>query len=158
MARTIVTDELWAIIEPVLPAPKPRRFRYPGRKPIENRAALSGILFVARTGIPWQDLPQEMGCGCGMSCWRRLRDWQAAGVWDDIHQILLNRLRQAEKIDWSRVAVDSSSVRAVFGGRRPARTLRIAARTARSTISSSMGTVPRWPRRSPVPMSTTLPN
>lgn len=116
MAREIVTDELWALIEPILPPPKPRRFRYPGRKPIDNRATLTGILFVLRTGIPWEDLPKEMGCGSGMTCWRRLRDWQQAGVWDDIHQVLLNKLHEADKIDWSRTVVDSSSVRAVLGG------------------------------------------
>ena len=87
MAREIVTDELWTLIEPILPPPKRRRFRYPGRKAVENRAALTGIVFVLRSGIPWEDLPKEMGCGCGMTCWRRLRDWQEAGVWDDIHQV-----------------------------------------------------------------------
>jgi len=116
MAREMVSDELWGLIEPILPLPKPRRFRYTGRKPIENRAALTGIVFVLRTGIPWEDLPKEMGCGCGMTCWRRLRDWQVAGVWDDIHHVLLNHLREADRLDWSRTAVDSSSVRAVFGG------------------------------------------
>lgn len=80
MAKVLVTDELWAVIEPILPAAMPRRFRYPGRKPIDHRRAWTGILFVLKTGIAWEDLPQEMGCGSGMTCWRRLRDWQAAGV------------------------------------------------------------------------------
>jgi transposase len=74
MAKTILDDELWSFIEPILPKPKPRRFRYAGRKPVGNREALTGILFVLKTGIPWEYLPQEMGCGCGMTCWRRLRD------------------------------------------------------------------------------------
>ncbi len=70
MAKPLVPDELWELIRPLLPPPKPRRFRYPGRKPIGDREALTGILFVLKTGIPWEDLPAEMGCGCGMSCWR----------------------------------------------------------------------------------------
>src|SRR5438128_11999096 len=72
MARPLVSDELWEALRPLLPPPKPRRFRYPGRKPVDDRKALTGILFVLKTGIPWEDLPWEMGCGCGMTCWRRL--------------------------------------------------------------------------------------
>lgn len=157
MAKEIVPDDLWSLIEPILPHPK-RRFRYPGRRPVDNRRTLTGILFVLRTGIPWEDLPKEMGCGCGMTCWRRLRDWQEAGVWDDIHQVLLNKLHQADKLDWSNVCVDSSSVRAVFGGTRSAQTLRIAAKVERSTTSSSTDTARRWPRRSRGPMLLTSPN
>ena len=120
MAKPLLDDELWELIEPVLPAPKPRRFRYPGRKPVGSREALTGILFVLKTGIPWEYLPQEMGCGSGMTCWRRLRDWQVAGVWGKIHRLLLDRLRQADQIDFSRVVVDSASVRAVGGAKKPA--------------------------------------
>lgn len=116
MAKPLLTDELWEVVELVLPPPKPRRQRYPGRKPLDNRKALTGILFVLKTGIGWEDLPQELGCGCGMTCWRRLRDWHAAGVWTQLHQLLLSLLQDAHKIDWSRALVDSSSVRAVFGG------------------------------------------
>ena len=133
MAKPILDDELWQIIEPLIPKKK-RRFRYPGRKPLSNRVVLTGILFVLKTGIAWEDLPQEMGCGSGMTCWRRLRDWQKAGVWDKIHQVLLSQLRQADQIDFSRAVVDSASVRAVFGGPKQAQTPRIAARRARSTI------------------------
>src|SRR6188472_1334841 len=115
MAKPLVPDELWELIRPLLPEPKPRRFRYPGRKPIGDREALTGILFVLKTGIAWEDLPAEMGCGCGMSCWRRLRDWQADGTWDKLHAVLLERLDGAGRINWSRCAIDSSSVRAVFG-------------------------------------------
>ena len=75
MAKPLLTDALWKRIEPLLPPHKPRRRRFPGRKPIDDRKALTGILFVLKTGINWEDLPQEMGCGCGMTCWRRLRDW-----------------------------------------------------------------------------------
>jgi transposase len=115
MAKPLVTDELWAAIEPLLPKPKPRRFRYPGRKPLGDRQALTGILFVLKTGIPWAALPVEMGCGCGMSCWRRLKAWHDAGVWENLYQFLLEHLDDADKIDWSKAAVDSSFARA-FGG------------------------------------------
>ena len=135
MARPIVDDALWALIQPLLPPPKPRRARYPGRKPIDDRKCLTGILFVLKTGIAWEDLPPEMGCGSGMTCWRRLRDWTAAGVWDKLHRVLLERLHGAGRIDWSRAVVDSASVRAVLGGRRRARARPTAARRARSTIS-----------------------
>jgi transposase len=135
MAKPILDDDLWALIGPHLPPPKPRRFRFPGRKPIGNRQALTGILFVLRTGIPWEMLPKELGCGSGMTCWRRLRDWTNAGVWPRIHRLLLSYLRQADKIDWSRGVIDSASVRAVFGGAKPARILRIGARPAVSIMS-----------------------
>ena len=118
MAKEILSDELWEEIEPLLPPPKPRRFRYPGRKPVEHRAALTGILFVLKSGIPWEMLPQEMGCGSGMTCWRRLRDWQAAGVWQKLHERLLAKLNGADAIDWSRAVVDSASVRALHGGKK----------------------------------------
>ncbi len=133
MAKQILDEELWQIIEPLLPKKK-RRFRYPGRKPMDDRAVLRGILFVLKTGIAWEDLPQEMGCGSGMTCWRRLRDWQKAGVWDKIHRILLSQLRRADQIDFSRAVVDSASVRAIFGGQKQAQTPRIAAKRVRNTI------------------------
>lgn len=135
MAKPLVGDELWAIVQPLLPPPKPRRARFPGRKPIDDRRCLTGILFVLKTGIGWEDLPRELGCGSGMTCWRRLRDWTAAGVWDRLHRVLLERLHGADRLDWSRAVIDSSSVRAVFGGRRPGRTPPTAARRARSTTS-----------------------
>ena len=100
----------------LLPVPKPRRFRNPGRKRIDDRKALTGILFVLKSGIPWGMLPQEMGCGSGMTCWRRLRDWQQAGVWEKLPATLLSRLHGADQLDWSRACVDSASVRAVGGG------------------------------------------
>jgi transposase len=116
MAKPLLSDELWAEIESLLPAPKPRRFRHPGRKPIDNRRALTGILFVLKSGVPWEMLPCEMGCGSGMTCGRRLREWQKAGVWDALPVKLLEKLEQREAIDWSRAVVDSASVRAVGGG------------------------------------------
>jgi transposase len=115
MAKALVSDELWARTEPLLPKREPHGEKG-GRPPVDDRAALTGILFVLKTGIPWEDLPQEMNCGCGMTCWRRLRDWQEAGVWEQLHHVLLAELHAADKIDWSRAAVDSSTVRAVGGG------------------------------------------
>jgi transposase len=115
-AEDLVPEELWKEIEPLLPSLKPRRFRYPGRKPMDRRRALMGILYVLRSGIPWEMLPQELGCGSAMSCWRYLRRWQNEGVWQKIHEVLLARLRGADKIDFSRAVLDSSSVRAVLGG------------------------------------------
>ena len=154
MAQAILDDELWQIIEPLLPPPKPRRKRHAGRKPLPNRAVLTGILFVLRSGIAWEDLPQEMGCGSGMTCWRRLAEWQQAGVWDRIHRVLLERLREADRLDWSRAAVDSTSVRAVFGGTKPAPIPPIAAKRARNTTSRRMVKAFLWPRRSRLPMLT----
>ena len=116
MGKAIIDDELWEFIKPLLPPAKPRRFRFPGRKRLDDRAVLTGILFVLISGIPWEMLPGEMGCGCGMTCWRRLRLWQEAGVGEKIRRVLLERLHQADQIDWSRAVVDSSSVRAVGGG------------------------------------------
>ena len=116
MAKPLLDDALWERIRPLLPPPRRRRFRYPGRKPIDDRKVLTGILFVLKTGIPWEDLPQEMGCGCGMTCWRRLRDWHRAGVWRKLRRVLLDRLNAADKIDWSRAVVDASFVRALGGG------------------------------------------
>src|SRR3954463_12646164 len=117
MAKPLLSDELWEVIEPLLPrwAPSPKG----GQPRLNDRKALTGILFVLKTGIPWEDLPYEMGCGCGMTCWRRLRDWQADGTWDTIHKALLGRLRGAEKIDWSRALIVSRSVRAAYGGGAP---------------------------------------
>lgn len=155
MAKPILDDELWAIIEPILPPPKRRRWRYPGRKPIGHRQALSGIIFVLKTGIPWEYLPQELGFGSGMTCWRRLEAWQRRGVWKRVQEVLLARLQEANRIDWSRAIIDSASVRAVFGGSPPAPTPRTAGKKARSTMWSRTPTVFRWRPRSRRPTATT---
>ena len=130
--KTLVTDELWAVVEPLLP--KQRRSRKGGRPPVPNRAALRGILFVLQTGIPWAYLPQEMGCGSGVTCWRRLRLWQRRGVWKRLHRVLLEQLAAADQIDWSRASVDSRSLAAKGGGAPPARIRRIKENRARSSI------------------------
>ena len=144
MAKPILDDDLWALIEPLLPAPKRRRKRYPGRKPIANRQALTGILYVLRSGVPWNMLPKEMGCGSGMSCWRRLKAWQRGGVWDRLHQVLLSKLREAERIDFARAIADSSSIRAVGAGKKLDRTQPIAVVRAASTTSSRTRKVSRF--------------
>lgn len=136
MAKTLEPDDLWAVIAPLLPPARPRPKG--GRPPISDWAALTGIVFVLRTGLPWEYLPQEMGCGSGMSCWRRLRDWQAAGVWAALHRALLERLEGAGQLDWRRAALDSASVPAKKGGRRPARTRPTGASRAPNATSSSM--------------------
>jgi transposase len=116
MTKPLVTDALWRRLEPLLPAPKPRRFRHPGRKPIDRRKALTGIVFVLKTGIAWEDLPAECGWGCGITCKRYLRRWQRLGVWRRLHEVLLAELNGADRIDWSRALIDSASVRAPGGG------------------------------------------
>lgn len=139
MAKELVSDELWAAVEPLLPGepPKPKG----GRPRVPDRAALTGIIFVLRTGLPWEYLPKEMGCGSGMTCWRRLRDWNKADVWHKLHRVLLDRLGAADRIDWSRASLDSGSLRAKKGGPRPAATRPIAARPARRTTCWSIATV-----------------
>ena len=143
MARPLISDELWALVAPLLPPepPKPNG----GRPRVSDRAALTGIVFVLKTGIPWEMLPQELGCGSGMTCWRRLRDWQEAGVWDRLHQTLLDRLGEAERIDWSRASLDSASIPAKRGATPSARTRRIGENRARSAILWSIGEGSRWP-------------
>jgi transposase len=113
MAKPLVSDELWALVAPLLPPepPKPRG----GRPRVPDRAALTGIIFVLKSGIPWELLPPELGCGSGVTCWRRLRDWQEAGVWDRLHRELLDRLGDADQIDWSRASLDSASMAAKRG-------------------------------------------
>jgi transposase len=142
MAKELVCDELWAVIQPLLPPSKPKPKG--GRPPIPDRKVLTGILFVLKTGIAWEMLPREMGCGSGMTCWRRLRAWQQAGVWKKLHQVLLDRLGEADKIDWSRACLDSATVPAPGGAKRPDRIRRIAANRARSAILWSTETGFRW--------------
>ena len=132
MNKPLVPDDFWAIVEPLLPAEPPRPKG--GRPRVPDRAALTCIIFVLKSGIPWEMLPQEMGCGSGVTCWRRLRDWQDAGVWDRLHQTLLDRLGDAGRIDWDRVSLDSARVPAKRGVRRSAPIPPTGANRARNTM------------------------
>ena len=137
MAKEFIDDELWSLIEPLLPAREPRNRRYAGRKPTPDRAILAGIVFVLRSGIAWNLLPQEMGCGSGTACWRRLVAWQKAGVWQRMHETLLAELRRRGQLDMARAIVDSSSIRAMAAGKKQAPIRRTGASSAASTTSSS---------------------
>ena len=152
MSKPLVTDDLWGLVEPLLPKhePSPR-----GGKPrTPDRVCLSGILFVLKTGIPWEDFPCEMGC-CGMTLWNRLDEWRKAGVWQRLHELLLAKLREAGEIDFARVIVDSSSVRAVHGGKKRDPAQWTAEKQARNIMWRSTPTVSRWRRRSPEPTAMT---
>ena len=132
MAKELLPDELWHEIQPLLP-PRPPPSPKGGRPPVDDRDALRGILFVLKTGTPWQALPTEAFGVSGSSCWRRFDEWTAAGVWPALHRRLLNRLGKAGGVNLDRVVVDSQSVRAVKGGAStPAPAPRTAARKAAS--------------------------
>jgi transposase len=104
-------DELWELIEPLLP---PWPAKSPRPRPVPDRQCLQGSSSCC-TGMGWEDLPQELGFGSGITCWRRLKRWTDAGVFDQLHQILLARLNAANRIDWSRAAVDGSHIDAKKG-------------------------------------------
>ena len=142
-ASCLVPDDLWEAIEPLLPKepPKPNG----GRPRVPDRAALGGIVFVLRTGCPWRLVPKALGCGSGTTCWRRLRDWHAAGVWQRLHETLLNWLGDEATIDWSRASVDSLSVRAKKGASRPVPILSTAASPAPNTTLWWIATASRSP-------------
>lgn len=141
--KLIGSDELWAVVAPLLPPARPHPRG--GRPRIPDRAAFPGIVVVLRTGIPWEGLPQELGWGSGMTGWRRLRDWQQAGVGRRLHRVLLHRLGDADQIDWSRAGIDSAMVPAQKGGRPPARIQRIGASRARSAMGWPTARAARWP-------------
>ena len=136
VAPWVVPDELWELVEPLLPRVE-RRFRFPGRSRLPDRQALQGILFVLHTGIAWRHLPLELGFGSGSTCYRRLDEWQRAGVWERLHALLLARLRAAGELEWSRAVADSSHVQAKKGAPRRARARSIEPETAPSTTSWS---------------------
>ena len=156
-APWIVSDELWERIEPLLPKVE-RRFRFPGRKRLPDREALQGILFVLHTGIAWRHLPAELGFGSGSTCYRRLDEWQRAGVWERLHQLLLSQLRAAGELEWARAVADSSHVQAKKGAPRRARARLIADEQGRSTTSWSTRPGSRSPGLSPAATATTSRN
>jgi transposase len=119
MAKALLPDELWLLIAAHLPVhvPSPKG----GRPRISDRAALIGIVFVLRMGIPWEYLPREPGCGSGMTCWRRQHEWMQAGVWQSVHEAVLRRLRKYDQIIWNRSSIDAASVPSPFGGERTGR-------------------------------------
>lgn len=152
MSKPLLPDDLWNLVEPLLP-------KHPyvpgvGKPRVPDRVCLTGIIFVLKTGLPWEDFPQEMGC-CGMTLWNRLDEWREAGVWEKLHRLLLDKLRGAEEIDFSRVIVDSSSVRAVHGGKKRGQVPWTAGKTARNIISLSMPMACLLPPFSPRPTATT---
>jgi transposase len=152
MSKLLVSDELWELVEPILP-------KHPfvpgiGKPRVPDRVCLTGILFVLKTGIPWEDFPHEMGC-CGMTLWNRLDEWRRAGVWEQLHHLLLNQLRADERIDFSRVIVDSSSIRAVHGGKKRDPAPWTAGKTGRNITSSLMPEEFHLPPSSPQPIATT---
>jgi transposase len=142
MAKPLVSDALWALVAPLLPPepPKPQG----GRPRVPDRACLTGIIFVLKSGIPWELLPQEMGCGSGMTCWRRLRDWHRHGVWDALHRVLLDRLGEAGQIDWSRASLDCASIPAKKGATSSVPTPPTAANRAPNGTFSPSGVGSRW--------------
>ena len=135
--KPLVTDELWALVEPILPRER-KPGKRGGRPRVSNRAVLTGILFVLRTGTPWQLLPVEMGCGSGSTCWRRFQQWTQRGVWRRLHRVLLDHLAWADEIDWSRLSLDSSSVPAKRGATASGRIRQIKARRVANAILWSM--------------------
>jgi transposase len=127
-----ITEELWQRIAPLLP-PKPPRPKG-GRPPLPDRQVLAGIMFVLLTGCPWRHLPAKaLGCGSPTTCWRRVRDWQHAGVWERLHHELLVELRRVGKLDVSRASLDAISVRAKRGANSPDPTRLIGASQGPST-------------------------
>lgn len=128
MAINLLPDELWNEVEPLLPI---RRKHPRGGRPWNNdRQCLYGIIYILRSGAAWNLLPRKLGCGSGVTCWRRFRDWTRAGIWPKVHRRLLDHLNRLGEIDLSKAVVDSCSVRAVFGGSTSAPIPRIGRKTA----------------------------
>jgi len=134
VSQEILPEGLWRVVQPLLPPAKPKPKG--GRPRLNDRKVLTGIIFVLRTGIPWEYLPKECGWGTGMTCLNRLREWQGIGVWEGLHRTLLDKLSEADRLDWSRASIDSATVPAPRGARSPGRTRRIAANREPSAILS----------------------
>jgi transposase len=147
LADDLVPDQLWALVAPLLPAPP--RAPYGGRRrAIPDRACFAAIIYMARTSTPWRRLPAgELGCGSPATCWRRLTEWATAGVFDQLHLVVLDRLGQQGRLDWSRASVDSMSVRAKRGGTTLAQIQSIVASQGASSTWSATGADCRSPLR-----------
>jgi transposase len=143
MARELVPDALWERLAPLLPVPEKKK---PGRPRADDRSALEAIIFVLKSGIPWEMLPAKQFGLSGMTAWRRLEEWTRAGVFERLQRELLNELGQRGQVDFSRASIDSSTVRASKGGPSRARTRRTERRRVVSIIFSSTPTVTRWLR------------
>ena len=130
-----VSAALWEKLEPLLPEAPPRSAQG-GRPRIDDQLALNGIVYVLRTGIPWEELPQALGWGSGMTCWRRLQQWQEAGVWHGLHMLLLEQLRHHDALDHSRMCIDGSSVASPRGANSRGRTRRTGASSAANATLS----------------------
>jgi transposase len=111
----LISDELWALVEPLIPPRKPAVHGRTGRPCTSDWEVLEGIALVLTTGIDWTKLPTELGYGAGWTCWRRMHEWAEAGVSDWLHQSVLDRLGGQGRLDWSRASLDSVSVRANGG-------------------------------------------
>lgn len=142
MRQNLVSDALWNEVQSLLP-PEPEKPKG-GRPPADPRACLEGIVHVLRTGCQWQLLPHGRGEPSGSTCWRRFRDWTAAGVWPQVHRRLLNHLGRAGEVDLQVAVVDSASVRAKKGASIPDPTPRTAARPGANGTSSAMRPGCRW--------------
>ena len=147
LADDLVPDELWTIVAPLLPAPP--RPPYGGRhRAIPDRNCFAAIVYMARTSTPWRLLPaQELGCGSPATCWRRLTEWANAGVFDQLHLQVLDRLGGQGELDWSRASVDTMSVRAKHGGTTWAQIQSIVASLGASSTWSATAVGCRLPRR-----------
>lgn len=142
MAEPLVPDELWEIAEPILPPPKPHPKG--GRPAVPNRQTLTGIIFILKTGLPWNALPQEMGCGSGSTCFRRFQAWTKAGVFSKLHRAMLDRLGRAGRISWYFHVIDSASVRALAGGPTPDPARSTGPRGAANATSFASPMASRW--------------
>jgi transposase len=122
LAKRLLPDALWQRLQPLLPAP-PSQARGGASRTVPDRACMAAIIFMTRTSTPWALLPvAEFGCGSVTTCWRRFAEWAHAGVFERLQELLLDELGQAGALDWSRISVDSVSLRAVGGGTRWAQT------------------------------------
>jgi transposase len=137
MPKDLIDDELWSLIEPLLPQRSPRNRFGAGRLPIPDRAVLTGIVFVLSSDIGWNSLPRRLGCGSGSVCWRRLVAWRDAGVWQSIRETLLTELSRRGRLELVRVLSDSMAVRIVSDGRKPARPRAAASAAARKRLSKA---------------------